>query len=86
MAGALRALPTSLTKQFSLLRGASAGQIAAKPTASAVGTGEARGSAAVERALKLAAAQVSSEALREACRAVVARSWLALPSERARPA
>ena len=42
MAGALRALPTSLTKLFSLLRGALPGPIAAKPTASAVGTGEAR--------------------------------------------
>ena len=72
MAGALRASPTSLTKQFSLLRGASAGQIAAKPTASAVGTGEARGSAAAERAGWLAAAPASCEALREACRAVVA--------------
>ena len=72
MAGALRAWPTSLTKLFSLLRRASAGQIAAKPTASAVGTGEARRSAAVARADWLAAAPASSEALREACRAVVA--------------
>ena len=72
MAGALRASPTSLTKLFSLIRGALPGPIAAKPTASAVGTGEARRSAAAERALKLAAAQASSEALREARRAVVA--------------
>ena len=72
MAGALRESPTSLTKLFSLLHGALPGPIAAKPTASAVGTGDARGSAAVERAGWLAAAQTSCEALREARRAVPA--------------
>ena len=78
MAGALRASPTSLTKLFSLIRGALPGPIAAKPTASAVGTGEARRSAAAERALKLAAAQASSEALREARRAVLLLAGLGL--------
>ena len=72
MAGALRAWPTSLTKLFSLLRRASASPLAAKPTASTVRTGEARRGAAAERALKLAAAQASSEAQREARRAVPA--------------
>ena len=72
MAGALRASPTSLTKLFSLMRGALPGPIAAKPTASAVGTGEARGGAAAERAGWLAAAPASSKALREARRAVLA--------------
>ena len=72
MAGALRASPTSLTKLFSLLRGALPGPIAAKSTASAVGTGEARRSAATECAQKLAAALASVEALRDARRAVPA--------------
>ena len=72
MAGALRASPTCLTKLFSLFRGASASPVAAKSTASTVGTGEARRSAATERAQKLAAALASAEALRDARRAVPA--------------